>query len=187
MNELLNKYTTEIAPKLKESLGLKNINQVPRLQSIHLNVGIGSYMSNSSDYSPILENVTKIAGQKPVVIKSKKSVSNFKLRAGEPNGIAVTLRKDRMYDFFRKLIHVVLPRVRDFRGISRKSFDGNGNYSFGIVEHTIFPEIATQELVKAHGLQITIKTSTRSDKEAFALLEAFGFPFEKKVLKSRDK
>jgi len=180
MNSLHEKYNKEIAGKLKEKLSLANIHQVPKLVKININVGIGTYLKGSSDYKPVMENIANISGQMPVMIEAKKSVSNFKLREGQPNGIAVTLRKERMYDFMYKLVNIVFPRLRDFRGMNYNSFDGNGNYSLGITEYAMFPEIELDDVVKSHGVQVTIVTSTSSDEHAKALLEEFGFPFKKK-------
>jgi len=145
-----------------------------------LNVGIGSYVqSHNKDYSKIVENITAIAGQKPVIAKARKSISNFKVREGEAIGIMVTLRGKRMYDFLNKLINVVFPRVRDFRGISRKAFDGKGNYSIGFKEHIVFPEAVQDDLTKVHGLQVNISTSAKTNEQGLKLLEALGFPFKK--------
>jgi len=183
MSELYTQYNKEIAPRLKKELKLTNVNQIPKLKRICVNVGIGTYLKNATDPEPVVDNIAKITGQKPLLIKSKKAVSNFKLRVGQPNGVYVTLRNQKMYDFLYKLINVVLPRVKDFRGISEKSFDGNGNYSFGITEHTIFPEIMLDDVIRTHGIQITIVTSTPSDEHAKALLKAFHFPFKKSTKK----
>jgi len=179
MNLLQAHYEKDIAPALKKELSFNNINDVPKIQRININVGIGTYMASSSDYKTILENIAKITGQKPMMIRAKKSVSNFKLREGQPNGVAVTLRKDKMYDFINKLVNIVLPRVRDFRGLSLKSFDGHGNYSLGLPEHTLFPEIKLDDVIKTHGVQITIVTSAQTDDHAKALLDKFHFPFKK--------
>jgi large subunit ribosomal protein L5 len=182
MNELKEKYNKEIAPALMKEFGLKNTFEVPKINKIHINVGIGSYLKNSKDYSYIIENIELITGQKPVLRKAKKSISNFnKLREGDPNGITVTLRKEKMYDFLYKLINIVAPRIRDFRGFPDKSFDNNGNYSLGLKEHTIFPEIKLDDMVKSHGIEITIVTNVNSKEKTKALLEKFNFPFKKKA------
>jgi large subunit ribosomal protein L5 len=178
--DLRTQFKEEIAPKLQKELGMKNVNQVPKVQKITLNVGIGSIIqSKGKDFSNIIENITKVAGQKPIVTKAKKAISNFKLREENPVGITVTLRGKRMYDFLGKLINITLPRVRDFRGLSPRAFDGNGNYSLGFKEHIVFPEIDADDVLHLHGVQITINTSAKSNEEGKALLKAFNFPFKK--------
>lgn len=172
-------YKSEIVPQLCKTLGRKNINSVPKIKAVIINVGIGSYVTAGKDPEDIVKNITAIAGQKPVVSKAKKAISNFKLKINMPSGVIATLRGKRMYDFLTKLIHVVFPRTRDFRGISKKSFDGRGNYSIGIREHTIFPEIKDEDVSKIHGLQIIIQTTAKTNAEALELLKAFGFPFKK--------
>lgn len=172
-------YGQKILKNLQKVLGIKNPHATPRLEKITVNVGIGSYLNGEKDYSAVVDGVTKITGQKPVVKKSRLSISNFKLREGMPVGVSVTLRKDKMYDFFERLIKIVFPRIRDFRGFSAKSFDGKGNYSFGIKEHLIFPEIPTDEIIKPFGVQVTLTTTAKNDKECKALLDEFGFPFHK--------
>jgi len=181
MKPLKETYNKEILPELMKELGFANIHDVPKISRININVGIGTYVKDSKDYSPVVDNIALITGQKPVLRRAKKAISNFnKLREGDPNGIAVTLRNDKMYDFLSKLIHIVLPRVRDFRGLNTKSFDGNGNYSLGLKEHTLFPEIILDDVVKTHGLQVTIVTTAQSDEHGKALLDKFNFPFKKK-------
>ncbi len=181
MKPLKEIYNQEIRPSLIKELSIKNPHQVPRIEKININVGIGTYMSNTKDFNPVIENIAAITGQKPLMVRSKKAISNFnKLREGDPNGVKVTLRKEKMYDFLAKLVHIVLPRVRDFRGLSPKSFDGQGNYSIGLKEQTLFPEIQIDDVVKSHGIQITIVTSATNDKEAKLLLDKFNFPFKKK-------
>lgn len=172
-------YREEVVPKLKETLKAKNIHAVPRVKAVCINVGIGSYVAQGKDHEDIVKNVTLIAGQKPVVTHSKKAISNFKLKINMPSGVVVTLRGKRMYDFLTKLINVVFPRIRDFRGISKKAFDGRGNYSIGIREHTVFPEIQAEDVSKIHGMQITIQTDANDNKKAYELLKALGFPFKK--------
>ncbi len=173
-------YTKDIVPKLKESLGCENIMEVPKLEKVVLNMGIGTYIrSGNKDYSVLQEHLALISGQAPQVKHAKKAISNFKLRAGMPVGLTVTLRGDNMYNFLEKLINIVLPRVRDFRGISGKSFDGEGNYNFGIKEHTIFPEVPQDDVVKNHGIQVTVKTTATSKEAGQALLKEMGFPFKK--------
>lgn len=173
-------YTKDIVPKLKETLKCENIMEVPKLEKVVLNMGIGTYIrSGNKDYSILQEHLALISGQAPQVKNAKKAISNFKLRAGMPVGLTVTLRGDNMYNFLEKLITIVLPRVRDFRGISAKSFDGEGNYNFGIKEHTIFPEVPQDDVVKNHWLQITVKTTATSKEAGKELLTQMGFPFAK--------
>lgn len=173
-------YIKEISPKIKESLGLENIMEVPKIEKVVLNMGIGTYIrTGNKDYSVLQEHLALIAGQAPIVKNAKKAISNFKLRAGMPVGITVTIRGERMYDFLDKLINVVLPRVRDFRGISARSFDKEWNYNFGIKEHTIFPEVPQDDVVKNHGIQITIKTTAKNKEAGKELLTQMGFPFAK--------
>ncbi|MEK7171825.1 MAG: 50S ribosomal protein L5 [Patescibacteria group bacterium] len=179
MDTLQKTYREKIVPQMMQILGVKNPHAVPRIKAIKVNVGIGSHVVAGKDPEEIVKNVVAITGQKPVVPKSKKAISNFKLKINMPSGVVVTLRGKRMYDFLTKLIHVVFPRIRDFRGISKKSFDNHGNYSIGIKEHTIFPEIRADDVSKIHGLQVTIQTNAGNDKNAFELLKAFGFPFKK--------
>jgi len=178
--ELKEKYLKEIAPALQKSLGIKNINAVPKITKVVINVGIGKLLAGGKDYSEVEENVKLISGQKPLIARSTKSISNFKLRENMPVGIFVTLRGQKMYDFVSKFVNVTLPRTRDFRGISAKSFDGKGNYSLAIKEHTVFPEINPDDIVKLHGLQVTFVTSAKTNEEALALLKAMGFPFQEK-------
>jgi len=178
--DLKNRFVTEIAPELKKTLGLKNNLACPKPLKVTINAGIGKYVqSHNKDFSKVVENLTAIAGQKPVVAKAKKSISNFKIRKGDAIGIMVTLRGKRMYDFLNKLVNVVFPRVRDFRGISKKAFDGRGNYSIGLKEHIVFPEVVQDDLSKIHGLQINISTSAKTNEHGYELLKALGFPFKK--------
>ncbi|PID86496.1 50S ribosomal protein L5 [Candidatus Gracilibacteria bacterium] len=178
--QLKEKYIKEIVPSLKKKLGKNNIMEIPKLEKVVLNMGIGTYIRNGNkDFSSLKEHLSLIAGQAPIVIKSRKSISNFKLRAGMPVGMSVTLRGDKMYDFIDKLVNIVLPRVRDFRGVSKKGFDKQGNYNFGIKEHTIFLEVPQTDVVKTHGLQITVKTTANSKEEGRELLSELGFPFSK--------
>lgn len=176
---LLQTYREQIVPELQKSLGLKNPNAVPRIKAVIVNVGVGSHVAAGKDHEDIVKNVVTITGQKPVVTLAKKAISNFKLKINMPSGVVVTLRGKRMYDFLTKLIHVVFPRIRDFRGISKKSFDGRGNYSVGLREHTVFPEIQAEDVSKIHGMQITIQTTAGTNEKALELLKAFGFPFKK--------
>lgn len=172
-------YQQNIVPSLKKKLGRENLHSLPALKKITVNVGIGTYMRGEKNPNSVVDGISRITGQKPVVRNSRQSISNFKLREGMPVGVSVTLRGDRMYDFFSRLVDVVFPRIRDFHGFSRKSFDGYGNYSLGIKDHLIFPEIPTDEIITPFGVQVTITTSTKSDEEAKMLLEEFGFPFKK--------
>lgn len=176
---LSERYQKEIRQKLQKDLGLKNINSVPALEKIKVNIGIGTYMRNSKDYSEIAENVTMITGQKPVVSKARVAISNFKLRVGMPVGLSVTLRKQKMYDFMDRLVNIVLPRVRDFQGVSPKSFDQKGNYSLGLKDCSVFPELDIEDIAKIHGLQITITTTAENPEQGKALLTEMGFPFKK--------
>ncbi|MDD3646609.1 MAG: 50S ribosomal protein L5 [Candidatus Gracilibacteria bacterium] len=177
---LREKYIKEIAPDLKQKLGLDNVMNIPKLEKVVLNMGIGTYIrTGNKDYSSLLEHLKLISGQAPTVRYAKKAISNFKLRAGMPVGLSVTLRGEKMYDFIEKLVNIVLPRVRDFRGINKNGFDKEGNYNFGIKEHSIFLEVPQDDVVKNHGLQITIKTTATSKESGRALLDALGFPFSK--------
>ncbi|PZM82348.1 50S ribosomal protein L5 [Candidatus Gracilibacteria bacterium] len=177
---LKEKYLKEIVPALKESLNISNIMEVPKIEKVVLNMGIGTYIrSTNKDFSSLKDHLTLISGQACTVRLAKKSVSNFKLRAGMPVGLTVTLRGDNMYNFLEKLIHVVLPRVRDFRGVNKNAFDKQGNYNLGIKEHTIFLEVPHDDVVKPHGIQITIKTTAKDKEAGRALLEKMGFPFSK--------
>jgi large subunit ribosomal protein L5 len=177
---LKEKFVQQIAPELKKQLNVKNVNAVPKLTKVLINVGIGKMLAGGKDYSDVEKNITMIAGQKPVVSKAKKAISNFKLRQGMPVGIHATLRGQRMYDFVSKFVNIVLPRSRDFRGISPKSFDGHGNYSLAIKEHTVFPEINADDIVKLHGMQITFVTTAKTNEDGLRLLKALGFPFQEK-------
>lgn len=177
---LKEKYLKEIVPALKESLNISNIMEVPKIEKVVLNMWIWTYVrTTSKDFSSLKDHLTLISGQACTVRLAKKSVSNFKLRAWMPVGLTVTLRWENMYNFLEKLIHVVLPRVRDFRGVNKNAFDKQGNYNLWIKEHTIFLEVPHDDVVKPHGIQITIKT-TAKDKESWrALLEKMWFPFSK--------
>lgn len=172
-------YKKEIVPKLMEEFGIENLMAVPKLQKIVINVGAGEAINDGKYVDTVIENVGQITGQRPVATKAKKSVSNFKLREGMPIGAKVTLRKKIMYEFLDRLINLSLPRTRDFQGVPNKSFDGRGNYTMGIKEHTIFPEIDVDSARFVHGMDITFVTSAESDEEAFALLKHFGMPFKK--------
>lgn len=170
-------YREQILPKLKEELKLANVMEVPRITKITLNMGLGEAIGDKKVIENALADLEKIAGQKPVVTKARKSIAGFKVREGWPVGIKVTLRRDRMYEFLDRLISISLPRVRDFRGLNAKSFDGRGNYSMGVKEQIIFPEIDYDKIDALRGLDITITTTARTDEEGRALLRAFSFPF----------
>lgn len=170
-------YRDKILPSLQKKTGIKNPHSVPKFDKITVNVGVGTYLKGEKDVSAVVDGISRITGQKPVVRKSTKSISNFKLREGMPVGVSVTLRGDHMYDFLERLIKIVFPRIRDFRGFSTRSFDGRGNYSLGIHDHLIFPEIPTDEIIRPFGVQVTMTTTAKTDAEAKMLLEEFGFPF----------
>jgi large subunit ribosomal protein L5 len=175
---LKEKYAKEVVPALKKQFEYKSSMQVPRLQKICINQGIGSAVSDKKLIDSALTDMATITGQKAMATKSKKDISNFKLRKGVPIGIKVTLRGDKMYEFLDRLISVALPRIRDFRGINEKSFDGKGNYTMGVTEQIIFPEIQIDKVNKIMGMDITFVTSSPTDAEAFALLKQFGLPFK---------
>ena len=173
------KYNTELRDQLKETLELGNIMEVPGIEKIVLNVGAGKAREQKQIIERVVNDMTVIAGQKPVVTKAKKSIAGFKLREGNPIGVKVTLRGDRMWEFFDRLISLAIPRIRDFRGLNPKSFDGRGNYTFGVTEQLIFPEIDYDKVDTARGMDISIVTTARNDAEGKALLDAFGFPFRR--------
>lgn len=177
MADLKQIYESEIVPQLKDAFGYTNIMEVPRLTKIVVNMGLGEAIQNIKILDSAADEIKMIAGQKPVITRAKKSIAAFKLRAGMPIGVMVTLRRERMYDFFQKLVNIALPRVRDFRGVSGKAMDGFGNYSLGIKEHIIFPEIDYDKIDKIKGLNITIVTSARTDQEGKELLRLMGMPF----------
>ncbi|MCP8900831.1 50S ribosomal protein L5 [Gilvimarinus xylanilyticus] len=178
MARLKEVYSKEIAPKLKEELGLANVMEVPRITKITINMGVGEAVGDKKVLENAVGDLEKIAGQKVVVTKARKSIAGFKIRDGWPIGCKVTLRQDRMYEFLDRLISISIPRVRDFRGISPKQFDGRGNFSMGVTEQIIFPEIDYDKVDKLRGLDICITTSARTDEEGRALLKAFNFPFK---------
>ena len=177
MADIKNIYEEQVVPKLKETFKYKNAMEVPKLKKIILNMGLGEAIQNIKILDAAAEELKMIAGQKPVITRAKKSIAAFKLRAGMPIGCMVTLRRQRMYDFLQKLINIALPRVRDFRGISGKAMDGFGNYSLGIKEHIIFPEIEYDKIDQIKGLNITIVTSAKNDREGKELLKLMGMPF----------
>lgn len=177
MPRLKDYYFEKIVPQLKSELNFTNDLQVPRIEKIVLNMGVGEGIADSKYVKQAVEELTAISGQKAVITTARKSVAGFKLREGQKIGAMVTLRKDKMYEFLDRLVNIALPRVRDFRGLPKKSFDGNGNYSFGIREQIIFPEVAVGSVDNIHGLDVVVVTSTRNDAHAAALLKAFNFPF----------
>jgi large subunit ribosomal protein L5 len=174
---LKKKYLEDIVPAMMQEFGYKSTMQVPRLEKITLNTGLGEAIQNAKVLEAAAAELAAIAGQKPVVTRAKKAVANFKLREGLAIGCMVTLRRDRMYEFLQRLIDVALPRVRDFKGVSDRSFDGRGNYSLGIREQIIFPEIRSDKVEKVHGLSVTVVTTAKSDAEGRALLKHLGMPF----------
>jgi large subunit ribosomal protein L5 len=177
MARLQEHYRNTVVPKLSERFGYKNPMQVPRITKITLNMGVGEATADKKVIENAVADMTKIAGQKPVITKAKKSISTFKIRDGYPVGCKVTLRRHQMYEFLDRLISISLPRVRDFRGVSGRSFDGRGNYSMGVKEQIIFPEIEYDKIDALRGMDITITTTAKNNEEARALLEAFSFPF----------
>jgi large subunit ribosomal protein L5 len=177
MSHLRKQYEETVAPKLTETYGYKNRMEVPRLEKIVLNMGLGKAIQNIKLIDSATEELRMIAGQQPVVTRAKRSIAAFKLRAGMPIGVMVTLRRKRMYDFLNKLINVALPRVRDFRGISGKAFDGQGNYSLGIKEHIIFPEIDYDKIDEIKGMNVSIITTAKTNEQGKELLRLLGMPF----------
>jgi large subunit ribosomal protein L5 len=176
---LKTKYVEEVAPGLREDLGLDNIMEVPGLDKIVLNMGIGEAIQDKNAVEQAMDELSLITGQRPRVNRARKSIANFKLREGVPVGVSVTLRGERMWEFFDRLLAIAIPRVRDFRGLSPKAFDGRGNYSLGASEQLIFPEIDFDNVTTTRGMNITICTTATNDEHAKELLEAFGFPFRK--------
>lgn len=179
MNRLKEKFNKEFTPALMSKFNYKSIMEVPKLEKIVINMGVGEAVANAKALDVAVEELTTITGQKPVVTRAKKSIAGFRLREGMPIGAKVTLRGERMYEFIDKLISVSLPRVRDFRGISKKSFDGRGNYTLGVKEQLIFPEIDYDKVNKVRGMDIVIVTTAKTDEEARELLTQFGMPFQK--------
>ena len=179
MTRLQEQYRDELAPKLKETLGLENSMEIPKITKITLNMGVGEAVGDKKLIENAVADLERLAGQKVVVTKARKSVAGFKIREGWPIGCKVTLRGERMWDFFDRLVHIAVPRIRDFRGLNPKSFDGRGNYSIGVREQIIFPEIEYDRVDKIRGLDITITTTAGTDDEGRELLKAFGFPFKK--------
>lgn len=177
MSHLKTLYRQDLVPRLMERFGYKNVMQVPQLSKIVLNMGLGEAIQNIKILDSAVDELAFIAGQRPVVTRARKSIASFKLRAGVSIGCRVTLRGERMYDFFTKLVNIALPRVRDFRGVSGKAFDGRGNYSLGIKEHIIFPEIDYDKIDKIKGLNVTVVTTAQTDEEGKELLKLMGMPF----------
>ena len=176
---LLKKYNEEIAPALQAKFGYTSTMEIPRLEKIVINMGVGDATQNAKLIEAAVEDLTAISGQKPVITKAKKSIAVFKVREGQEIGCKVTLRGARMYEFLNKLVNIALPRVRDFRGVSAKAFDGRGNYTLGVKEQLIFPEINYDKVVKVRGMDIVIVTTAKSDEDGRELLKLFGMPFEK--------
>ena len=179
MNRLLEKYQNSVKSELQNKFAYKSSMQIPRLEKIVINMGVGEAVANSKVLDDAVEELTVIAGQKPVVTKAKKSIANFKLREGMPIGCKVTLRGERMYEFLDKLVSIALPRVRDFRGVNPNAFDGRGNYTLGVKEQLIFPEINFDQVKKIRGMDIVIVTTANTDEEGRALLTLMGMPFRK--------
>ena len=177
---LKEKYNNEIKAALKEEFDIKNVMQIPALEKIVINVGAGDEAKDSKIMQNIQDTISLIAGQRAVITKARKSIAGFKLREGFPIGVKVTLRGDRMYTFLDKLISITLPRVKDFRGVPVSNFDGRGNYTFGLDEQLVFPEVKFDDIIKQHGMNITFVTTTEDDKQAFKLLELLGMPFAKR-------
>ena len=178
MARLKDKYRSEVIPALKERFGYKNVMEIPRLEKIVINMGLGDCKDNSKALELAVTELSTISGQKPLVTKAKKSIANFKVRSGMNVGAKVTLRGDRMYEFADKLVSIVLPRVRDFRGVSNKAFDGRGNYSLGVREQLIFPEIEYDKVEKIRGMEMVFVTTAKTDEEARELLRLLGMPFQ---------
>lgn len=174
---LREKYQQEIVPALMQEFKFSSVMQVPRLTKMVVNVGVGEAVQNSKALDAAVGDITTITGQKPVVTKARKSIATFKLREGMPIGVMVTLRGERMYDFYDRLVHLALPRIRDFRGVSRRSFDGRGNYSLGLREQIVFPDIDYDKIDKLRGLEVVIVTTAPDDAQAYALLKRLGMPF----------
>ena len=179
MNILKEKYQQEVSPALMKSLGLTNVMQVPRIKKVVINIGMGEANENPKALDAAVQDLSAITGQKPVISKARKSIANFKLREGRAIGTAVTLRGEKMWAFLDRLMNIVLPRVRDFRGVSAESFDGRGNYTLGLREQIIFPEIEYDKVDKVRGMEITIVTTAPSDDQAAAMLQMLGMPFRK--------
>jgi len=179
MSVLAQEYKEEILPQLMEKFDYNNVMEAPKLEKLVVNVGLGDAKEDTKLLDTVVDEIARITGQSPTVTRAKKSIANFKIREGMPVGVKVTLRGEQMFEFLYKLINVTMPRIRDFRGVSPKSFDGRGNYSLGISEHTVFPEINIDDVDDVHGMEITIVTSAETDEEAFELLSLMGMPYKK--------
>ena len=175
---LKEKYNKEVAPAIKEQLGITNAMEIPRLEKIVVNMGVGAAVSESKQLDAAMNDLRIITGQQPMITRAKKSIAGFKIRQGMPIGCKVTLRGDRMWEFFDRLLATAIPRIRDFRGLSARSFDGRGNYSMGVTEQLIFPEIEYDKVDRTRGMDVTFVTTAKTDEGAKALLDAFGFPFK---------
>ncbi|MEM1023459.1 MAG: 50S ribosomal protein L5 [Myxococcota bacterium] len=184
---MLQKYREEAVPKLKKELGMKSVSEVPRVEKIVINMGLGEAVQNNKILESALEELSSIAGQKAVTTRAKNSISNFKLREGMPIGAMVTLRRNRMWEFLDRLINLTLPRVRDFKGVSDKAFDGRGNYTLGLKEQIIFPEVDYDKVDKVRGMNISIVTTAKNDEQGRALLAALGVPFRKRAGQAEDQ
>jgi len=184
---LLELYRKKIIPAMTEKFGYQSIMEVPKLTKINVNVGLGRAKEEPTSLKNALEDIRTVTGQQPVVTRSKKAISNFKIRHGDPVGCTVTLRRFKMYEFLDRLVTTALPRVRDFSGVPDKSFDGRGNYSMGIKEQIIFPEINYDKVDKIRGMDVTISTTAKTDEEAYELLSLFGFPFRKRTVKATEE
>jgi len=178
---LKNHYLEHVRPALEERFGFTNPHEVPRVEKVVVNVGVGEASRDHKLLESVVDEVGRITGQKPIVTRARKSISNFNLREGMPVGVKVTLRRERMYEFLDRLVTAAIPRIRDFRGLPQRSFDGRGNYTIGVKEQTIFPEVDIEEVRKVHVMDITVVTTTDKDDEAFALLREMGFPFRGEV------
>jgi large subunit ribosomal protein L5 len=179
MSRLRERYRNEVIPTLMKLDGYKNVMQVPRLSKVVLSIGLGEAVQNAKSLEAAEKDLTSISGQHPIITRAKKSIASFRLRAGMPIGLKVTLRGERMYDFFDKLVNAVLPRIREFQGVPRDSFDGRGNYTLGIKEQIIFPEVDYDNIDKVRGLEVSIITKANTDEEGMHLLESLGMPFSK--------
>lgn len=177
--DLRERYYKEVKAKLLERFKYENIHEVPKIEKISVNIGLGEAVANPKLIDQALVELAQITGQRPKICKARKSIAGFKLRKGMPIGVMVTLRGKRMYDFLARLIHIALPRVRDFKGLPRSGFDGRGNYTLGLTDHTIFPELDASKVEKVKGLSVTIVTSAKSDEEAYELLKEMGMPFRR--------
>ena len=187
MARLKEQFNKDIRPELQKTLGYENLMQVPQIKKITLNMGVGEALQDKKAIEKAQFDMEKLSGQKALITRAKKSVASFKIREGMPIGVKVTLRRDRMYEFLDRLINIALPRVRDFRGLNQRSFDGNGNYSIGVKEQIIFPEIDYDNVDKIRGLDISITTTARNDEEALALLQAFNFPIKEKSIQELEE